>query len=76
MAKDIDLRIGHRGQGPACGSLGTATKIFLFVCACCTPAFAQSGCAQASPENPSVILGLLAGGVAALSLVWTRRRQQ
>ena len=40
----------------------------------CLPAYAQSGCAQASPENPSVVLALLGGGIAALSLIWARRR--
>lgn len=36
------------------------------------PAFAQSGCAQASPENPSLILALLGGAVAAVPFVRSR----
>lgn len=36
------------------------------------PALAQSGCAQASPENPSLILALLGGAVAAIPFVRAR----
>ena len=33
------------------------------------PGFAFGGCTQASPENPSLVLGLLGAGVAALPLL-------
>ncbi len=37
-----------------------------------SPSFAFGGCVQASPENPSLILGLLGGAAAALPLVRAR----
>jgi hypothetical protein len=37
-----------------------------------SPASAFGGCTQASPENPSLVLGLLGAGVAALPLLRAR----
>jgi hypothetical protein len=41
-----------------------------------SPGFAFGGCTQASPENPSLILGLLGGVVAAFPMVraWLKSR--
>lgn len=40
----------------------------------CLPAFAQGGCVQASPENSSLILGLLGAAVGALAFIRARRK--
>jgi hypothetical protein len=37
-----------------------------------SPGLAFGGCTQASPENPSLVLGLLGAGVAALPLLRAR----
>jgi len=41
-----------------------------------SPSLAFGGCVQASPENPSLILGLLGGAVAALPLLRARLRSR
>ena len=37
-----------------------------------SPGFAFGGCVQASPESPSLVLGLIGAGVAALALLRAR----
>lgn len=41
-----------------------------------SPVFAQQGCIAASPENPSLILGLIGGGVAAWPLLRARLKER
>ncbi len=53
-----------------------AGQVFMLLLACCVAGYAQSGCAQASPENPSVVLALLGGGIAALSLIRARHKSK
>jgi hypothetical protein len=45
-----------------------AAVIAVVIGLCSSPAFAFGGCVV-SPENPSLVLGLLGGAVAALPLV-------
>ncbi len=76
------MLLSERGQmGTASGSLlssvatlaiATATAVTFWS----APAFAFGGCVQASPENPSLILGLLGGAVAALPLLRTRLKSR
>lgn len=40
-----------------------------------SPGLAFGGCVQASPENSSLVLGLLGAGIAALPLLRTRFRK-
>lgn len=37
-------------------------------------AFAQSGCDQFSPENPTLVLGLIGAGIASLPMIRSRIR--
>ncbi|MGO9453032.1 MAG: PExPT-CTERM protein [Candidatus Binataceae bacterium] len=44
-------------------------QLTIMLLASSSAVFAQSGCQQASPESPSVVLGLLAGAGAGLPLL-------
>jgi len=41
-----------------------------------SPVFAFGGCLQSSPENPSIVLGLLGAGVAAFPIVRARLKRR
>lgn len=60
-------------SGKAMANVGILVAVIACVIgAWSSPSLAFGGCTQASPENPSAILALLGGAVAALPVVRAR----
>ena len=51
-----------------------SAAIAMFIGLWTSPGLAFGGCVQASPENPSIVLGLLGAAIAALPLLRARFR--
>jgi hypothetical protein len=66
----IDLRRVNTLHGAALLNVAMfAAAIAILIGLWTSPGFAFGGCVQASPESPSLVLGLIGAGVAALPLL-------
>lgn len=61
-------------RGLVIRSITLAGMCLVLVGMFCLPAFAVGGCVQASPENSSLILGLLGAAVGTLVFIRARRK--